>query len=75
MSLPRELMLIIDDIVNQNNHLLEWEVFGNATEDMRVVLTWRRLDSKKNSPRRGSNGKKLINALLRYPSQHYTNEL
>ena len=44
MSLPRELMLIIDDIAEQNRHLLEWEVFGNSSEDMRVVLTWRRLD-------------------------------
>ena len=48
MSLPRELMLIIDDIADQKRHLLEWEVFGNASEDMRVVLTWRKLD--KNQP-------------------------
>lgn len=43
MPLPRELQLIVDDISNQREHLLEWEVFGNATEDMRVVLTWRHL--------------------------------
>ena len=48
MSLPRELMLIIDDIADQKRHLLEWEVFGNAKEDMRVVLTWRKFD--KNQP-------------------------
>jgi len=45
-TLPRELQLIIEDIVEQNVHLLEWEVFGNTTEDMRVVLTWRRIDGK-----------------------------
>jgi len=44
-SLPRELQLIIDDIVGQNGHLLEWEMFGNTSEDMRAVLTWRRIDS------------------------------
>jgi len=48
-SLPRELQLIIDDIVQQNVHLLEWEVFGNTTEDMRVVLTWRHIEFAKNS--------------------------
>ena len=46
-SLPRELQLIIDDIVEQDVHLLEWEVFGNTTEDMRVVLTWRRIELAK----------------------------
>ena len=49
MSLPRELQLIIDDIASQNVHLLEWEVFGNAEEDMRIVLTWRYSDAKKNA--------------------------
>lgn len=48
-NLPRELQLIIDDIVEQNVHLLEWEVFGNTTEDMRVVLTWRHIEFAKNS--------------------------
>jgi len=48
-SLPRELQLIIDDIVQQNVHLLEWEVFGNTTEDMRVVLTWRHIEFAKTS--------------------------
>ena len=61
MSLPRELKLIIDDIASQNVHLLEWEVFGNAEEDMRIVLTWRYSDAKKNAKqfltRRDSMGK------------------
>ena len=61
MSLPRELQLIIDDIASQNVHLLEWEVFGNAEEDMRIVLTWRYSDAKKNTKqvlsRRDSIGK------------------
>jgi len=43
MALPREIMLIVNDISSQESHLLEWEVFGNAAEDMRVVLTWRKL--------------------------------
>ncbi|XP_066925342.1 dentin sialophosphoprotein-like [Clytia hemisphaerica] len=55
MALPRELMLIIDDIAQQNCHLLEWEVFGNASEDMRVVLTWRKLD--RNNPKRNGRWK------------------
>jgi len=58
-SLPRELQLIIDDIVKQNGHLLEWEVFGNTTEDMRAVLTWRRIDFEEEERKRKEEEERL----------------
>ncbi|XP_057298667.1 putative histone-lysine N-methyltransferase 1 [Hydractinia symbiolongicarpus] len=49
MALPRELAFIIDGIINQDHHLLQWEVFGNAADDIRIMLTWRKIKQSEDS--------------------------